>query len=105
MKKVFFLLVTSIGFAINGFSMNDAKQTENYNTHKVQLKKNENKAKTGSINQTPNSAFIKQNKVKPNWDCWHFAIACIDGWFCANDIGTAFDHAAAIANQYCPCEN
>lgn len=80
MKKIVFMLLLATSISLSGW----AKES------RIHLKKN-------------TKAEEKLLTPKPTWDCWHIAIACIDGWFCANDIGTAIAHAEAIANQYCPC--
>jgi len=80
MKKIVFMLLLATSISLRGW----AKES------RIHVKKN-------------TKVEEKLLTLKPTWDCWHFSIACINGWFCADNLFTAFDHAAAIANQYCPC--
>ena len=80
MRKTFFMLLLATGFSLSGLA----------NESRIDLEKNTKEPEKVEIG-------------KPTWDCWHLAIDCINGFFCANDIGTAIANAQAIARQYCPC--
>ncbi len=80
MRKTFFMLLLATGISLSGLA----------NESRIDLEKNTKEPEKVEIG-------------KPTWDCWHFAIACINGWFCANDIGSAFAAAEAAAIRSCPC--
>lgn len=102
MKKILFLVIISIGFGIMGFSMNYEKPTENNKIHKMQPNEDEKKVKAESNIQMHNSVFLKQNVVKPYWECWAFNIEnCASGFVCAETSQQANHQIFLILVQYC----
>ena len=70
MKKVFFLLMLSIGFVINGFSITVKEQTGNEDRNIMQEIESEHKGKAESVNLLSDPLLFEQDIPKPDWDCW-----------------------------------